>query len=71
MNQRQEKDYSIYEWKEGQFLEQAGLVLSLASSLRGIHRIERPLGDCVYLVPEKFYQRAVKALKNTAKNNGE
>ena len=57
------KDYIVYEWKRSQFLEKAEIILGLAYKV-GIHRIEDEANNAVYLVPEEFYKRAVRALGN-------
>ena len=56
-------DYRIYEWQRSQFLEKAETILKLVFTV-GIHRIEDEANNAVYLVPEEFYKRAVRALGN-------
>lgn len=54
MSEKKIYDFTVYEWHESQFLENVQIILSVASIL-GIHRIERNIGEAVYLVPEAYY----------------
>ena len=55
---RNDKDYKIMEWQEGQFIDHARTLLNFGTMMNYVHKIKLDIGDNVYLVSEEFYENA-------------